>query len=157
MVISMRNNKKIFNYIAFGLCAFFMFAPIAFAAPDSNGCLLGEDVILDIKGLLNILTYAGPALMIVFTAYELFQAVGKGSLDSDAKRIWNKLLKRFMYTILLFFIPTLINVLGTALGVLDDTTCNKKIQDAQLNMDQQGTTGGANGYIDIQIQNYFNK
>ena len=150
----MRNKKKVINYIAFGLLAFFVFTPMVFAEGNSNDCLLGEHVIKDIKGLLNILTYAGPAIMIVLTVYELFLAVGKGSLDSDSKRIWNKLLKRFAYTILLFFVPTIINVFGTFLGVLDDTKCNQAIQNAQVDMDSQG---GANGYINIDFENYFNK
>ena len=82
-------------------------------------CPLGEKVTADISGALKIFRILAPLLTIGYSIYEGIKALVNGNIDAEGKKIYTKFIKRVVYTVLLFVIPVLVDVLMQAMDVWD--------------------------------------
>lgn len=76
----------------------------------SFGCSSWGDLKNDIQNAFNFLKVVVPLLVIGLSTYDFIKAVAAKD-NKDVKKAFQRLLKRFLYAILLFFLPTLINYL----------------------------------------------
>lgn len=67
----------------------------------------------------NILKYVAIVLLFVFTVVELAKAVADGK-DETRKKMVQRLVKRLVIAVVIFFLPILINFVLTLLGVITD-------------------------------------
>lgn len=72
-------------------------------------CPLGPDVTKDLYGALKIFNIAAPVLCIGLSIYEAVKAISKGDASSDMKKIAGRFGKRVIYTVLLIFLPLLVD------------------------------------------------
>ncbi len=90
-----------------------------------TGCPLGEDVTKDLYGALKIFKIAAPLLVIGFTIFEFVKALAKGDITSELKKLSQRLLKRCIYAVILFFLPVLVNQIMQLANVWDENgTCD---------------------------------
>ena len=90
-----------------------------------TGCPLGEDVTKDLYGALKIFKIAAPLLVIGFTIFEFVQALAKGDITAELKKLSQRLLKRCIYAVILFFLPVLVNQVMQLANVWDENgTCD---------------------------------
>ena len=90
-----------------------------------TGCPLGKDVTKDIYGALKIFKIAAPLLVIGFTIIEFVQALSKGDISGEIKKLSQRLLKRCIFAVILFFLPVLINQIMQLANVWDENgTCD---------------------------------
>ena len=115
-------------------------------------CILGPNVTKDIIGALRIIRYVGPALVVALTVFESVTAVAKGNITEEGKKLYRRLMKRLIYCMLLFFIPTLIMLVGNMTGVLSNDECLRDMQSGQVHSGNGGNNGennpnGDNGQV----------
>ena len=90
-----------------------------------TGCPLGEDVTKDLYGALKIFKIAAPLLVIGFTVFEFVQALAKGDITAELKKLSQRLLKRCIFAVVLFFLPVLVNQVMQLANVWDENgTCD---------------------------------
>lgn len=90
-----------------------------------TGCPLGEDVTKDLYGALKIFKIAAPLLVIGFTIFEFVQALAKGDITAELKKLSQRLLKRCIFAVVLFFLPVLVNQVMQLANVWDENgTCD---------------------------------
>ena len=90
-----------------------------------TGCPLGKDVTKDLYGALKIFKIAAPLLVIGFTIFEFVKALAKGDITSELKKLSQRLLKRCIYAVILFFLPVLVNQIMQLANVWDENgTCD---------------------------------
>lgn len=83
--------------------------------------LLGENLTKDLESIMGIIRFVGPLLVIFLSSMEYIAAIT--SKDDDAiKKCTNKLFSRLVLIVILFLLPSLLNLL---LSILDQkyTTC----------------------------------
>lgn len=110
----MKNNKT-FNKLKFIIFSFLIFIAnmnISYAADDTGvaACkgLLGDRLTEILQGAFGLMKIAGPILVIVMTIIDLIKATAMGGKD-DLSKLGTKTIKRLIYAVLLFFIPSLLN------------------------------------------------
>lgn len=114
--------KKCLNILLVILVASFLFTGDVFAA-----CPLGPDVTKDLHGLLKIINYLAPLLLIGFSIIDVVKGLSQDDAFKGSKDIVKRFLKRMLYTIILFFIPVLVDVFMQMAGVWDsDGGCDFK-------------------------------
>jgi hypothetical protein len=69
-----------------------------------------------LQTIFNIMKFAAPLMVIIFTIVDLLKAVASGK-DDDLKKLGSKTLKRFGYAIIVFFLPDIINYVFGILGL----------------------------------------
>lgn len=106
--------KKSLNILLIGVLAYLTFSMDVYAY-----CPLGPDVTKDLHGLLKIINYAAPLLCIIFSVIDVLKTVTKGDVVGGTKPVVFRLLKRMMYTVILFFIPVLVDQFMVMSGVWD--------------------------------------
>ena len=84
---------------------------------SGTGCVLGPKVTQDLIGILNAFRIAAPLLMIGFTIFETIKSLTKGDGGAEMKVVFGRLKKRFMYVVLLIFIPTIVKLGLNAMGL----------------------------------------
>lgn len=90
-----------------------------------TGCPLGKDVTKDLYGALKIFKIAAPLLVIGFTIIEFVQALAKGDIAAELKKLSRRLLKRCIFAVILFFLPVLVNQIMQLANVWDENgTCD---------------------------------
>jgi hypothetical protein len=99
-----------------------LFVPSVMATPSSmgSGCVLGPKVTKDLLGVLTAFRIAAPLLMIGFTIFEAIKSLTKGDGGAELKVVFNRLKKRFIYVVLLIFIPTLVSLGLNAMGLTSE-------------------------------------
>lgn len=105
-------KNKSFKLLIFALVMSFGFIPNVYAY-----CPLGPDVTKDLYGVLKIINYAAPIICIAFTILDLIKSLTKGDSEAELKPVAMKLGKRLAYTIILFFIPMLVDQFMQLAGV----------------------------------------
>ena len=124
------NKKKIKKILMCLIIVSIIFVPAVFAdqtAVARHGCVLGRKVTKDLLGVLNAFRIAAPLLMIGFTIFETIKSLTKGDGGAEMKVVFGRLKKRFMYVVLLIFIPTIVKLGLNAMGLT--TECDLQEMD----------------------------
>lgn len=118
----MKNNKT-FNKLKFIIFSFIIFIVnmnVSYAETDDGVKLcqgiLGEDLTALLKDALRLIQIAGPILVIIMTIIDLIKATATGGKD-DLSKVGKKTVKRLIYAVLLFLIPTILNWVFSIFGV----------------------------------------
>ena len=118
----MKNNKT-FNKLKFIIFSFLIFIVnmnVSYAETDDGVKLcqgiLGEDLTALLKDALRLIQIAGPILVIIMTIIDLIKATATGGKD-DLSKVRKKTVKRLIYAVLLFLIPTILNWVFSIFGV----------------------------------------
>lgn len=118
----MKKNKT-FNKLKFIIFSFLIFMAnmnISYAETDDGVKLcqgiLGEDLTALLKDALRLMQIAGPILVIIMTIIDLIKATANGGKD-DLSKVGKKTVKRLIYAVLLFLIPTILNWVFSIFGV----------------------------------------
>ena len=122
-------NIKTFNKLKLIIFSFLIFianmnvsyAERSYAEKKCEGVLSGEftEFLKDAFGLMKI---AGPILVIIMTTIDLIKAVASGGKD-DLPKLGTKTVKRLIYAVLLFVIPSLLDWTFKLFGIYDLSTC----------------------------------
>ena len=75
----------------------------------------------DIREVFKIFKIVAPVLVIIFSIYDFIKAF-TGKVEGETPKAFKRFLKRLVFAMILFFLPTLIDV---ALGIVDPgySTC----------------------------------
>ena len=118
----MKNNKT-FNKLKFIIFSFLIFIVnmnVSYAETDDGVKLcqgiLGEDLTALLKDALRLMQIAGPILVIIMTIIDLIKATATGGKD-DLSKVGKKTVKRLIYAVLLFLIPTILNWVFSIFGI----------------------------------------
>ena len=118
----MKNNET-FNKLKFIIFSFLIFIVnmnVSYAETDDGVKLcqgiLGEDLTALLKDALRLMQIAGPILVIIMTIIDLIKAVASGGKD-DLPKLGAKTVKRLIYAVLLFLIPTILNWVFSIFGI----------------------------------------
>ena len=116
-------KNKIFNKLKFIIFSFLIFIVnmnVSYAETDDGVKLcqgiLGEDLTALLKDALRLMQIAGPILVIIMTIIDLIKAVASGGKD-DLPKLGAKTVKRLIYAVLLFLIPTILNWVCSIFGI----------------------------------------
>jgi hypothetical protein len=77
-----------------------------------------------VNNILKFIQYLGPVLVGVFTVIDFIKAALSGEQD-DMKKASRNFSKRIIAAILLFFIPTIVNLIFELLGLTAPSACFK--------------------------------
>lgn len=114
LIFRMRNFMKKSNKLIYLVMVFyivlFSFKTVVLADNGGVSCDSWGDLKNDIQNAFNFLKVVVPLLVIGLSTYDFIKAVAAKD-NKDVKKAFQRLLKRFLYAILLFFLPTLINYL----------------------------------------------
>ena len=118
----MKKNKT-FNKLKFIIFSFLIFMAnmnISYAADETGtaACkgLFGDTLTGMVQDALDLMKIAGPILVIVMTIIDLIKAVASGGKD-DLSKLGTKTLKRLIYAVLLFVIPSLLDWLFSLFSI----------------------------------------
>ena len=116
-------TNKFFNKIKLFIFSFLIFINnmnISYAETDDGAKLcqgiLGEDLTALLKDALRLMQIAGPILVIIMTIIDLIKATATGGKD-DLSKVGKKTVKRLIYAVLLFLIPTILNWVFSIFGI----------------------------------------
>ena len=116
-------NNKIFNKLKLIIFSFLIFIAnmnVSYAETDDGVKLcqgiLGEDLTALLKDALRLMQIAGPILVIIMTIIDLIKATATGGKD-DLSKVGKKTVKRLIYAVLLFLIPTILNWVFSIFGI----------------------------------------
>lgn len=70
-----------------------------------------------LQQVFNIIRFAGPILVVLLTVYDLIKVVSESKQDEQLKKVGIKTLKRVIYAVLLFVLPTLITIVFNLVGL----------------------------------------
>lgn len=110
----MKNNKtfKKLKLIIFSFSIFMVNMNVSYAANETGtaACkgLFGDTLTGMVQDALDLMKIAGPILVIVMTIIDLIKAVASGGKD-DLSKLGTKTIKRLIYAVLLFVIPSLLD------------------------------------------------
>lgn len=99
----MKSRNFVLYFVVIVMASFF-FIPNVYAT-----CPLGEDVTKDLYGVLKIFQIVAPILCIAYSTFDVIKTVSKGDAEAEMKKVAQKFGKRLIYTILLFFLPILVD------------------------------------------------
>ena len=97
---------------------------------DGSNSILGdvndeESVAWLLQQILNFIKIIGPILVVVLSSVDFIQVIVKSDDEAMAKA-QKKLIKRLILAALLFFIPTLVEVILDVFGFTSSATCGLK-------------------------------
>ena len=110
----MKNNKtfKKLKLIIFSFSIFMVNMNVSYAANETGtaACkgLFGDTLTGMVQDALDLMKIAGPILVIVMTIIDLIKAVASDGKD-DLSKLGTKTIKRLIYAVLLFVIPSLLD------------------------------------------------
>ena len=70
----------------------------------------------------DVIRFLGPILVVLMTIIDLVKATSESNQDGEIKKVGIKALKRIIYAVILFVLPTLINIFFGLIGLYG--TCN---------------------------------
>lgn len=108
-----KNDKKIFKYIMFAYLIMFGINQVVYAAQMSCDSL--GDFKTDLQNLFNLLKIIVPLLVIGLSIYDFIKAITAKD-EKDLKKAFQKMAKRFIYAVILFFLPLLLNLILDLVG-----------------------------------------
>lgn len=108
-------TNKFFNKIKLFIFSFLIFITnmnVSYATNETGtaACkgLFGDTLTEMVQDALDLMKIAGPILVIVMTIIDLIKAVASGGKD-DLSKLGTKTIKRLIYAVLLFVIPSLLD------------------------------------------------
>ncbi len=104
----MKSNKKFIYIFMIMFLVMFGFKTIVFA--EGLSCNSWGTVLKDLQNVFDFVKIIVPLLIIGLSTYDFIKAVTAKD-DKGLKKAFQILLKRFVYAIILFFLPVLINLL----------------------------------------------
>lgn len=117
-------KKNLLTLFVFGIFAFFAYNNLAFAAEN---CILGTETTKDVSGILKIFRIVAPLILLVFTILDAIKAVNSGGSfhfadggDMSGQKVISRFVKRLIGVLLLFILPTLINIVFIWAGIWDE-------------------------------------
>lgn len=110
----MKKIRENIFYILFAFSMLFVFTVNVYAS-----CPLGPDVTEDLHGVLKIFNILAPLICIVFSIIEMVKALTKGDAEGELKTVAKRFGKRMIYTLLLAFIPVLVDEVMIMAGFWD--------------------------------------
>lgn len=96
----------IFSFLIFIANMNISYAEKSYAEKKCEGVLSGEFTEF-LQNAFDLIKIAGPILVIIMTTMDLINAVASGGKD-DLPKLGTKTVKRLIYAVLLFFIPSLL-------------------------------------------------
>ena len=100
--------------------------PIAEGSQVSNDCggIFTEDALNIIQECLGYFRILAPAVLIVMIAVDLFQVITSaeympGGKDDSVRKATQRIFRRILAAVLLFFVPTIVSILLNLDGVKD--------------------------------------
>lgn len=141
----MKNLKKV---LFLAIIVLIIFVPVVYAGPSvvtgsrGVGCPLGPKVTKDLIGILNIFRIVAPLLMIGYTIFETVKSLMQADAHAELKKTFNRLKKRFMYVVILIFIPTLVKLGLNAMGIMDG--CDLQVTNNQVEINSDNTIKSGN-------------
>ena len=108
-----KNEKKIMHFIMFLYLIMFGFKTIVFA--EGLTCDSWGDLKRDMQNAFNFAKVIIPLLVIGLSTYDFIKAVTSKEAK-DVKKAFNILIKRFVYAVIFFFLPILLNFLLDIVG-----------------------------------------
>lgn len=115
-------NKVIYLIMIFYL-VIFGFKTVVLAAGNELNCDSWGEVLVDIQNVFNFLKVAVPLIIICLSTYDFVKAVA-GKDNKDVKKAFQRLMKRFLYALILFFLPIIINYILYLVG-MNSSVCIK--------------------------------
>lgn len=84
-------------------------------------CSSFADLMKDINGIFDVVKILIPVIIVVMSTYDFIRAIA-GKVEGDTKKAFQKFVKRLVFAIILFFLPSLLNFF---LGLIDPSysTC----------------------------------
>lgn len=135
------------SYLTLFVAAFFIFTVTV-----SADCPLGQNTMKDLYGALKIFRIAAPLLMLAYTIFDMIKLLATG-MSPDGKetpppkQVVQRFVKRLAAVVLLFVLPTLLNLLFIWAGVYDSSgNCN--IDDPSLGVGSSSECSKAGGTWD---------
>ena len=107
------NEKKIFHFLMFLYLIMFGFKTIVFA--EGLSCDSWGDLKRDMQNVFDFAKVLIPLIVIGLSSYDFIKAITSKEAK-DIKKAFNILLKRFLYAVLFFFLPVLLNFLLEMVG-----------------------------------------
>lgn len=108
----MKNNKFL-KYILIAYLIMFGLNKVVYAAQIS--CDSFGDFKTDLQNVFNLIKIIVPLLVIGLSIYDFIKAVTAKD-DKDLKQAFQKMIKRFIYAVILFFLPVLLNLILDLVG-----------------------------------------
>ena len=115
-------KKKFITKIYLMIISFVLFTPKVFAAVSCDG-IFGDtedpnNVAYYLNWIFNIIKFAGPILVLIVTIKDLLILTADLKQDpNEMNKLIKKTLKRIMYAVLLFILPTLVDTLFKTFGL----------------------------------------
>ena len=108
----MKNKKyKYINYILILFLAIFSFKTIAYALDCNSWGILRDDI----RTVFHYIKIIIPLIIVGISAFEFIKAVGSKD-EKDLKKAVENVIKRMIWAVVIFLLPTLIE---TLLGLLE--------------------------------------
>ena len=104
----MKKKNKKYLYIFMSLfLVMFGFKTIVFA--EDNACTKWTNVTRDLQNIFNFAKVVIPLLIIGLSSVDFIKALASKEAK-DVKKAFNTLIKRFVYAVIFFFLPIIINL-----------------------------------------------
>ena len=93
-----------------------------FERSDSNCGILGDPnddqtIAFYLQQVFNIIRFVGPILVLLMTILDLVKITAEQKQDGELQKIGVKTLKRLIYAVILFMLPTLITTVFNFIGL----------------------------------------
>ena len=93
-----------------------------FERSDSSCGILGDPnndqtIAFYLQQVFNIIRFLGPILVLLMTIFDLVKITAEQKQDGELQKIGVKTLKRLIYAVILFMLPTLINTVFGLIGL----------------------------------------
>lgn len=117
-------KKNVLNLLLFGVLMFFAYTSITYA---ETTCVLGTETTKDVSGALKIFRIVAPLILLAYTILDVINTVNSGGSfhfteggDMTGQKVVSRFVKRLIGVLLLFILPTLINLLFFWAGIWDE-------------------------------------
>lgn len=109
----------------------------------SNICKDAAFIMKPIVSIVKILRWVVPILLIVLITFDLFKVVAGNPDDKVKKDAFSKIVKRLIYAVIIFLVPSLVNIVLTKI--------------APISRDTTGKSGTSTSYLECWNYYYNNK
>lgn len=117
-------KKKSINIICLIYLCMFGFNTIVLADNNSNfNCQSFAEIKVDLQNFFNFFKIIVPLLVIGLSSFDFIKAITEKD-DKDIKKAFTRLIKRLVYAVILFFLPSILNLL---MNMVTDNVCIDEI------------------------------